>query len=206
MAPTSRYQPAARLLLLAAAASLTQGAAHDASAPANTTACAAQCHLAGHCCPLTPSTSACQHPSCAMGCAMGARATGAAACEAVCRQADGACSFTVPAAPGGAFPALNLRMCDSVGPGQEECHASCNGISDSECGGAKNVAGCILGCRIMFQVRRYLGCLMDVPGGWCSWMCVVQDKVYGRGLVVSWCSGCVVRDIRCAGMIPDGGV
>ena len=57
--------------------------------------CEDRCATAGHCCVGT--LSACQRPSCAMGCIAGANTVSEAACNATCDAAGpSGCEYTLP--------------------------------------------------------------------------------------------------------------
>jgi len=97
--------------------------------------CVQECQSHGQCC--VGSTSACQHPSCSMGCQMATQVKTASDCEALCTKKDGNCSFTTGS--------LVFNYCGS-------CPASCGGTTDPVCGGASSADGCKLGCQIAFKV------------------------------------------------------
>ena len=107
--------------------------------------CQARCLDAGHCC--LGQISACQKPSCAMGCIIAGRAQSVAECKASCAAAANAssgCTFNVvsPAGehklPQDTLWNQSLQMCDN-GP------ILSNGTQCSSCDGPECEAGCEFG-------------------------------------------------------------
>ena len=107
--------------------------------------CQERCLEAGHCC--VGQISACQKPSCAMGCIIAGRTKYVDACKASCKAASdpsSGCTFTVvsPAGkyhlPADKFQNQSLQMC-SNGP------ILSNGTQCSSCGGAECEQGCEFG-------------------------------------------------------------
>lgn len=98
--------------------------------------CQDKCNAQGHCC--VGLSSGCQHPSCAMGCAIGQKSESVSSCEKACDDADSKCSFV--------HEGLDLRMCD-------QCPSKCGGIvTPYKCGGDHaGTDGCKLGCKIAFE-------------------------------------------------------
>ena len=107
--------------------------------------CQSRCVTSGHC--AEGQISACQKPSCAMGCILAGRTSSIAACKASCAIAadpDSGCEFTVvsPAGPWhlpeDRYQNQTLQMC-SNGP------ILSNGTQCSSCGGPECQPGCEFG-------------------------------------------------------------
>ena len=130
------------LLLLAAASAVS--AARGAS-------CEQRCIDSGNCC--TSNSSGCQHPSCQMGCVIGAASASVAACNATCLAAKG-CSFVFN---GQTFPmcgGCSARWVDpatgqpAILPGGEPFWPPGNGLPG--CGSCDDQQ-CQLGCMMAFD-------------------------------------------------------
>lgn len=87
--------------------------------------CGDGCIAAGHCC--TGLESSWQHPSCAMGCALGRESATIDACVAECHAADNKCAWTISNLTG--------NNCGSCASG---------------CSAADGVGECVLGCELAF--------------------------------------------------------
>jgi hypothetical protein len=108
--------------------------------------CQARCLDAGHCC--VGATSACQLPSCAMGCTVAGRTQSVAECKAICKGAadpSSGCTFVVPS-PAGEYHKpedkwanQTMQMCNN-GP------ILANGTQCSSCGGGRPGPECEQGC------------------------------------------------------------
>ena len=154
----------APLLSAAAALLLAQGAARAAADPG----CAAKCTTAGHCC--QGANSACQKPSCAMGCLAAAAASSEAACNATCMAAGGktpgssGCTYAVP------HSNVSFQMCgtcraepapawwppSATPPNGDPPGWWPPGYSLKDCSSCDNVGGdplgeCKLGCMFAFR-------------------------------------------------------
>ena len=100
--------------------------------------CPDKCSSLGHCC--VGLRSGCQHPSCAMGCAIAQTSQAVSECEAACDEADNKCSHT--------HKGVQLNMC-------HECPPKCGtAVHNGKCGGAEGgTDGCKLGCQIAFEPK-----------------------------------------------------